>query len=52
MTFTSKCACDDGCGTPSPSPVDPTNPVDPTVKPKHRRLSKGSIILITYVMKS
>ena len=52
MTFTSKCACDDGCGTPSPSPVDPTNPADPTVKPKHRRLSKGSIILITYVMKS
>ncbi|KAM7438601.1 hypothetical protein ABFA07_011915 [Porites harrisoni] len=47
MTFTSKCACDDGCVTP-PSPVDPTNPADPTVKPKHKRLSKGSIILITF----
>ena len=52
MTFTSKCACDDGCVTPTTSPVDPTNPADPNVKPKHKRLSKGSIILIMYVMKS
>ena len=52
MTFTSKCACDDGCGTPTHSPVDPTNPADPNVKPKNKRLSKGSIILIMYVMKS
>ncbi|XP_073237795.1 uncharacterized protein [Porites lutea] len=48
MTFTSKCACDDGCVTLTPSPVDPTNPADPTVKPKNKRLSKGSIILIIF----
>ena len=52
MTFTSKCACDDGCVTLTTSPVDPTNPADPTAKPKHKRLSKGSIILIMYVTKS
>ena len=52
MTFTSKCTCDDGCVTPTTSPVDPTNPADPNVKPKHKRLSKGSIMLIMYVMKS
>ncbi|CAH3028537.1 unnamed protein product, partial [Porites evermanni] len=48
MTFTSKCACDDGCVTPTTSPVDPTNPSDPNVKPKHKRLSKGRIILIIF----
>lgn len=52
MAFTSKCACDDGCVTPTTSPVDPTNLADPNVKPKHNRLSKGSIMLIMYVMKS
>ena len=41
MTFTSKCACDDGCVTPTTPPVDPTNPADPNVKPKHKRLLKA-----------